>query len=67
MENLNPTPRVVLRLEGYNDMTRELRVIGGKDNPVPEATATLMKKLKAVRKLPVQIKDSGLKFRFKKN
>jgi hypothetical protein len=43
MKNLKPTPRVVLRLGGYNDMTWELRVIGGKDNPVPEATAILMK------------------------
>ena len=43
MENLKPTPRVVLRLRGYNDMTRELRVIGENDNPVPEATAILMK------------------------
>ena len=37
------TPRVVLRLGGYNDMTRELQVIGGNDNPVPEDTAILMK------------------------
>ena len=43
MENLKPTPRVVLRLGGYNDMTRELRVIGGIDNPFPEDTAILMK------------------------
>ena len=43
MENLKTTPRVVLRLGGYNDMTRELRVIGGNDNPVPEDTAILMK------------------------
>ncbi|XBI99007.1 hypothetical protein VPH35_019170 [Triticum aestivum] len=43
MESLKPTPRVILRLGGYNDMTRELRVIGGNDNPVPEDTATLMK------------------------
>ncbi|EMS52905.1 hypothetical protein TRIUR3_19176 [Triticum urartu] len=43
MENLKPTPRIVLRLEGYNDITRELRVIGWNDNPVPEDTAILMK------------------------
>ena len=30
----------------------ELRVIGGNDNPVPEATAILVKNLKAVRKFP---------------
>ncbi|KAF7058462.1 hypothetical protein CFC21_065520 [Triticum aestivum] len=29
MESLKTTPRVVLRLRGYNDMTRELQVIGG--------------------------------------
>ena len=43
MGNLKPTSRVVLRLGGYNDMTRELRVIGGNDNPVPKDTAILMK------------------------
>ena len=43
MENLKPTPRVILRLGGYSDMTRETRVVGGNDNPVPEATAILMK------------------------
>ena len=43
MENLKPTPRVILRLGGYSDMTRELRVVGGNDNPVPEATTILMK------------------------
>ena len=31
---------------------QELRVIGGKNNPVPEATAILVKSLKAVRKFP---------------
>ena len=43
MESLKPTPRVVLGLGGYNDMTRELRVMGGDDNPVPEDTTILMK------------------------
>ena len=32
-----------LKTWGYNDMTRELRVIGGNDNLVPEDTAILMK------------------------
>ena len=43
MENLKPTPRVILRLGGYSDMTREPRVVGGNDNPVPEAATILMK------------------------
>ena len=43
MESLKPTPRIVLKLEGYNDMTQELRVMGGDDNPVPEDTTVLMK------------------------
>ena len=43
MESLKPTPRVVLKLGGYSDMIRELRVMGGDDNPVPEDTTILMK------------------------
>ena len=43
MENLKLTPRVILRLGGYSDMTREPRVVGGNDNPVPEAATILMK------------------------
>ena len=60
MENLKPTPRVVLRLGGYNDMTQIVPVSAGsrtpghwrEGNPVPEATAILVKNLKAVRKFP---------------
>ena len=43
MENLKPTPRVILRLGGYSDLTREPRVVGGNDNPVSEAATILMK------------------------
>ena len=52
MENLKPTPRVTLRLGGYNDMTQQVLPVsansnaqddGGKDNPVPVDTAILMK------------------------
>ena len=52
MENFKPTPRVTLRLGGYNDMTQQILPVsaklktqddGGKDNPVPEATVILLK------------------------
>ena len=46
---------------GWFQCIQELRVIGGKNNPVPEATAILVKSLKAVRKFPAKNEDSGLK------
>ena len=51
MKSFKPTPRVTLRLGGYDDMTQQILPVsanlktqgdGGKDNPVPEATVILM-------------------------
>ena len=53
MENLKTTPRVILRLGGYKDMTYSRAPDHWREeNPVPEATAILVKILKVVRKIP---------------
>ena len=65
MKNLKPTPQVALRLGGYNDMTRELRVIGGNDNPVPKDTTILMKNERPSKNCRFKIKNAGLKSSFR--
>ena len=61
MKNLKPTPQIALRLGGYNDMTWELQVLGGNDNPVPKDTAILMKIERPSENCRFKIKNAGLK------
>ena len=61
MKNLKLTPQVTFRLGGYNDMTRELWVIGENDNSVPKDTAILMKIERPSENCQFKIKNAGLK------
>ena len=69
-KNLKPTPRVALRLGGYNDMTQQMLPVFSefknprtleKDNPVLEATTILMKNYRPLENFRFKMKNAGLK------